>query len=104
MALHGEFAERPDCAIFADTGWEPRAVYEHLDWLEGEASKAGVPVHRVSAGNLKQDLLDAVTKEKPRVANPPFFVKNPPNGTYATPDRGGMLWRKCTKRYKVEVI
>ncbi|ETA02416.1 hypothetical protein CcI156_10935 [Frankia sp. CcI156] len=22
---------RPDAAIFADTGWEPRAVYEHLD-------------------------------------------------------------------------
>lgn len=26
---------RPDCAIFADTGDEPRATYEHLRWLTG---------------------------------------------------------------------
>lgn len=103
MALRGEI-ERPDCAIFADTGWEPRAVYEHLGWLEREASKGGVPIHRVSAGNLKQDLLDAAAGRKPRVSNPPFFVKNRPNSEYSTPDRGGMLWRKCTKTYKVEVI
>jgi 3'-phosphoadenosine 5'-phosphosulfate sulfotransferase (PAPS reductase)/FAD synthetase len=31
MAAHGEI-EPPHCAIFADTGWEPRAVYDHLDW------------------------------------------------------------------------
>src|SRR3954464_850519 len=70
MALRGEFPDRPDCAIFADTGWEPAAVYEHLEWLEGEAEKGGVPVHRVSAGNLRQDLLDAVAGRRPRVANP----------------------------------
>lgn len=26
MAAHGEFEQMPDCAIFADTGWEPRAT------------------------------------------------------------------------------
>ena len=31
MAAHGAVGPMPDCAIFADTGWEPRAVYEHLD-------------------------------------------------------------------------
>lgn len=30
MAAHGEIGPMPDCAIFADTGWEPRAVYDHL--------------------------------------------------------------------------
>lgn len=30
MAAHGEIGAMPDCAIFADTGWEPKAVYEHL--------------------------------------------------------------------------
>lgn len=30
MAAHGEIGPMPDCAIFADTGWEPKAVYEHL--------------------------------------------------------------------------
>jgi hypothetical protein len=26
LAAHGEIGPMPDCAIFADTGWEPRAV------------------------------------------------------------------------------
>jgi len=33
MAAHGELP-RINCAIFADTQWEPKAIYEHLDWLE----------------------------------------------------------------------
>lgn len=33
MAAHGEIGPMPDCAIFADTGWEPQAVYDHLAWL-----------------------------------------------------------------------
>ena len=32
MAAHGALTPMPDCAIFADTGWEPEAVYDHLDW------------------------------------------------------------------------
>ena len=105
MALRGEFPEKPDCAIFADTGWEPAAVYEHLAWLECEARRGGIPVHRVSAGNLKQDLLDAVAGRRKRVANPPFYVRNRDEAReYATPDRGGMLWRGCTKEYKIDPI
>ena len=39
MAEQGyEGFEKPDCAIFADTGWEPAAVYRHLDWLETQLS------------------------------------------------------------------
>jgi len=30
MAAHREIEPMPDCAIFADTGWEPKAVYDHL--------------------------------------------------------------------------
>lgn len=33
MAAHGEIGPMPDCAIFADTHWEPKAVYDHLNWL-----------------------------------------------------------------------
>jgi 3'-phosphoadenosine 5'-phosphosulfate sulfotransferase (PAPS reductase)/FAD synthetase len=42
-----------DMAIFADTGWEPPAVYEHLAWLEREAALNGIPVHRVSKSNIR---------------------------------------------------
>lgn len=49
---------RLDAAVFADTKWEPRAVYEHLDWLEAEA---GVPLVRTDNGrSLKQDTIDGV--------------------------------------------
>lgn len=47
-----------DAAIFADTGWEPQAVYDHLDRLEVELNRAGIPLHRVSAGNLHDDVLN----------------------------------------------
>lgn len=35
MAAQGVATPMPDCAIFADTGDEPRATYEHLRWLTG---------------------------------------------------------------------
>jgi hypothetical protein len=105
MVLHGEFPDHLDAAIFADTGWEPRAVYEHLNWLEKKAKESGIPVHRVSAGDLRQDLLDAVAGKRKRIANPPFYVRNrDETGEYDTPDRGGMLWRACTKEYKIDPI
>lgn len=48
-----------DAAVFADTGWEPAAVYEHLDRLESEvAGPAGIPIYRVSNGNIRDDVLN----------------------------------------------
>lgn len=35
MAARGVIGPMPDCAIFADTGEEPRATYDHLVWLTG---------------------------------------------------------------------
>ena len=60
MSIAGELP-KIDHAIFADTGWEPTAVYEHLDWLEGWAIAAGVKIHRVSNGNIRDD---AITRYK----------------------------------------
>ena len=34
MADKGAFDRVPDCAIFADTHWEPPGVYEHVAWIE----------------------------------------------------------------------
>lgn len=48
-----------DAAIFADTGWEPQGVYDHLDRLERDVLKpAGIPLYRVSNGRLRDDVLD----------------------------------------------
>jgi hypothetical protein len=56
MAAQGEIGPMPDCAIFADTGWEPNAVYEHLAWLRSP-NILPFPVHIVSAGNLRADIV-----------------------------------------------
>ncbi|WP_332909878.1 hypothetical protein [Streptomyces sp. DHE17-7] len=42
-----------DYAIFADTGWEPEAVYAHLDRLEEEIAAPARPLlDVVKCGNI----------------------------------------------------
>lgn len=43
-----------DCAIFADTGAEPAAVYRWLYWLR---ARLPFPVHSVSNGDLRHDVM-----------------------------------------------
>ena len=92
LAAAGEI-EQPDAAIFADTGWEPAVVYRHLDELE---RRLPFPVHRVSAGSLRERLL-ALPREtdgdRRRFAAVPFFTED-----------GGMGVRQCTKEYKLYPI
>ena len=38
MADQGVFGRVPDCAIFADTRWEPPNIYSHLEWLARQLS------------------------------------------------------------------
>jgi hypothetical protein len=93
MAAAGEI-EPPDCAIFADTHWEPAAVYAHLDWLE---TQLPFPVHRVSAGDIRANIETRRNTTGGRVAAIPFFMINP-DGT------DGMGRRQCTSEYKIEPI
>lgn len=72
LAAHGEVRPMPSCAIFADTGWEPRAVYDHLEWLMS-GNVLPFPVHIVSAGNIRDELLAA--GEGNRWASIPAFAK-----------------------------
>jgi len=99
MAAAGQFTPMPNCAIFADTGWEPKEVYAHLDKLEAALP---FPVHRVSAGNIRADVLAALNSSAVgRFGQPPFYViQRNGDGT----DAGGTLWRKCTTEYKIQPI
>ena len=45
MSLHGDLPAL-DGVIFADTGWEPAAVYAHLDTLQAACENAGQPFYR----------------------------------------------------------
>jgi 3'-phosphoadenosine 5'-phosphosulfate sulfotransferase (PAPS reductase)/FAD synthetase len=96
MAHEGELPPF-DHVIFADTQSEPLYVYEYLEYLLG---LGGTPITRVTAGNLGEDFLSMLRGEK-RGASPPLFVRNDDG---PTPDKGGMLWRQCTKEYKIEPI
>jgi len=127
MALHGDI-ESIDYAIFADTGSEPQRVYEHIEWMKEQIGE-GFPLIVTSKGNLGDDVLSAQMGDKKRCAQPPFFVidvdttevrvqpKQTINETLITanmlpeaskfhslPDKGGVLWRQCTKEYKIEAI
>jgi hypothetical protein len=89
-----------DAAIFADTRYEPAAVYDHLAWLEELADVAGVPIHRVSAGDIRADALRSQVpghaSAGQRWASMPYFV----DGT----DGEGMIKRQCTREYKLDPI
>ncbi|HEY1484715.1 MAG TPA: hypothetical protein VGF84_01350, partial [Micromonosporaceae bacterium] len=62
-----------DLAIFADTGWEPAAVYRNLDRLTGIAAAAGIPIVRVAQGHIRADALDPAH----RFASMPLFTLGP---------------------------
>lgn len=100
MAARGELDElgpRPRLAIFADTGWEPRATYEHLERLELELAAGGIELARVSKGNLRDDAVAAAAGGGNRFASIPFYVTNPAGDE-------GALRRQCTREYKLEPI
>ncbi|MEC3997139.1 hypothetical protein VSR01_28020 [Actinacidiphila sp. DG2A-62] len=83
-----------DYAIFADTGWEPKSVYSHLERIQREiAEPAGIPVLRVSTGNIRNDALDP----ERRFASMPLYILNQDG-------RPGMTRRQCTGEYKIKPI
>ena len=54
MASAGAFDRVPDCAIFADTHWEPPSLYPHLEWLAGQLR---FPLYVVDNGrSLREDV------------------------------------------------
>lgn len=55
-AAHGEIGPMPTCAIFADTCWELKAVYDHFEWLMS-GNVLPFPVHIVSAGIIRDQLI-----------------------------------------------
>ena len=89
MAARGDIAPMPDCAIFADTRWEPIEVYEHLAWLE---PLLPFPVHRVSAGNLRDNAICGVNLSGNQYQEIPWYSSK------------GMGKRQCTNKYKIEPI
>ena len=98
MAALGEIEPMPEMAIFADTQWEPKHVYAHLNWLESLALP--IPITRVTAGNLYQNTWEASrvkTGRKYPFTDIPAFAMMPDG-------KRGMGPRQCTQKYKIEPI
>ncbi len=103
-AIAGDI-ERPDHVIFSDTGWEPVAIYKHLDWCKRQCEKAGIPFHQVrserASGNIREDMVTARTAASGEYdgdwASMPLFI-----------DTGsgveGRIRRQCTSEYKLDPL
>jgi hypothetical protein len=89
MMLEGEI-EPADHAIFADTGWEPKAVYKHLEYLKPLMVKANMPLHIVRKGNIRKDFL----QNDKRAASMPLHM-------LSNEGKAGMIRRQCTAEYKL---
>ncbi len=94
MAARGLIKPMPDFAVFADTGWEPKGVYEHLDWLEPQLP---FPVKRVSVGDIRADILAGTNSTGQPFNSIPAFVKSLDGKT-------GVIKRQCTREYKLKPI
>ena len=95
MAERGEYGlPKPDVAVFADTGWEPPSVYDHLEWLQEQLS---FEVIRVEAGNIKDNILEGTSPDGNNYLGIPAYLVNG-DGSSA------VAARQCTTKYKVRPI
>jgi hypothetical protein len=88
-----------DAAVFADTGGEPRRVYEYLDWMEPQLPFPLIRVKR--PGPSLEDLSIGVangTLPREGAPLPPWFFYNADEG------REGMMRKHCSGEFKREVV
>ena len=97
MASQGAFDAIPDCAIFADTHWEPPSLYTHLDWL---AERLGFPVYVVDNGRSLREDVKTFTNHSGNASfvDLPVYLKGRDGGS------DGMGRRQCTEHYKIRPI
>jgi hypothetical protein len=93
LAATGE-TDPIDYAVYADHGWEPPEVHTQLDLLERDLlGPAGVPLHRVTTGDLRADCLNPGRGFAPI----PLHIRNP-DGSRA------MGTRQCSGQYKTRPL
>ena len=97
MANEGAFDRLPDCAIFADTRWEPPSIYEHLAWLRDRLS---FPLHVVDNGRSLREDVKALTNHSGsrNYVDIPVYLKGHDG------EGDGIGRRQCTDNYKIRPI
>ena len=97
MASQGAFDAIPDCAIFADTHWEPPGLYTRLDWL---AERLGFPVYVVDNGRSLREDAKALTNHSGNrnFLDLPVYLKGRDG------EGDGMGRRQCIEHYKIAPV
>lgn len=96
MATMGEFdGVIPDCAIYADTQWDPPETLNMIHWLSGHLP---FDVHVVTAGDLKECLEGGVNTSGNKFISIPVFLRHEVTGKL------GMSQRQCTREFKIDPI
>ena len=97
MASKGAFDRIPDCAIFADTRWEPPSIYEHLTWL---IDRLSFPLYVVDNGRSLREDVKALTNHSGsrRYVDIPVYLKGRDG------EGDGIGRRQCTDNYKIRPI
>jgi len=90
MALNGEFETKPDVAIFADTGGEPKHVINYKNYFTEYVKKEfDFNIITVQYKNLETEIKEYLKGNRKRVSCIPLRSKT------------GLLMRQCTKDYKI---
>lgn len=124
LMSHKGVLPKLDAAIFADTQWEPKAVYEHLKWLAGvdwetwepssgvkrwraipgiyNGGEAAMPVYVVTAGDLREHATIGrlMPDGRRHWLNIPLYIE----GAKSDGSRGIVRKRECTRDYKIRPI
>lgn len=102
MGLEGELHAKPDIAIFADTGAEPKHVYEYLEIIKKHVKeKYNLDIITVKNGDLEKQILNTPLKTSKKTGKqylriaPPLYLK----GEGGKPD--GIMRRQCTYEHKI---
>ncbi len=87
-----------DAAIVADTQWEPPEVYAQIALLRAEAEAAGIPFYVVTAGNLRQHVIDRAGRATGSSSQPPMYARDQNRGDPK------MIRRKCSRDFKIRPV
>ena len=97
MASERAFDRVPDCAVFADTHWEPPSIYAHLEWLK---DRLRFPCTSVDNGRSLREDVKALTNhsDSTRYVDIPVYLKGRDG------EGDGIGRRQCTDNYKIRPV
>lgn len=82
----------PEMFFFADTGAEPKEVYDHIESISSLAGNTPIVICKKDGQTMEQVML---SKKGTRFIPIPAFTRDPATGKI------GMIRRQCTREYKI---